>query len=117
MNGAAISSAAVFATVPDPNWSIVATGDFDGDGKSDLLWRNSATGENTIWFMNGAAISGGASIAPMADLNWSIAGVADFDGDGKSDILARNGATGEPNVVLVRGAAGPRDRAIPRLEP
>jgi hypothetical protein len=28
---------------------VVGTGDFDGDGKSDLLWRNSATGTNTIW--------------------------------------------------------------------
>jgi hypothetical protein len=26
------------------NWSIVGTADFNGDGKSDLLWRDSNSG-------------------------------------------------------------------------
>ena len=36
-------------TVGDQNWKIVGTGDFDGDGKSDIFWRNTSTGENAIW--------------------------------------------------------------------
>ncbi len=31
-------------------------GDYDGDGKSDLLWRNSSTGQNYLYPMDGAAI-------------------------------------------------------------
>jgi hypothetical protein len=30
--------------------------DFNYDGKSDIFWRNTATGENYIFFMNGTAI-------------------------------------------------------------
>jgi len=27
----------------------VGQGDFDGDGKSDLLWRNTGNGSNALW--------------------------------------------------------------------
>ena len=37
-------------------WSVAETGDYSGDGKSDLLWRD--TSANTaIWFMNGVSVS------------------------------------------------------------
>jgi chitodextrinase len=106
MNGATISGGATaFATVADLNWSIAGVGDFDGDGKSDILWHNSTTGSNSIWLMNGTTISGGATaFATVADLNRGIAGVGDFDGDGKSDVLWRNRATGEISIWLMNGA-------------
>jgi hypothetical protein len=34
-------------------WSIGETDDFDGEGKSDILWRDTNTGATAIWFMNG----------------------------------------------------------------
>src|SRR5438876_73683 len=34
-----------------------ARADFNGDGKSDILWRNSSTGENYVWLMNGTTIT------------------------------------------------------------
>jgi chitodextrinase len=77
--------------------------DFNGDGKSDILWRNSTTGQNAIWLMNGATLSSGAPIPTVTDLNWSIAGVGDFDGNGKSDILWRNSATGQDAIWLMNG--------------
>src|SRR5882762_728300 len=79
--------------------------DFNGDGRSDILWRNSTTGENVIWLMNGAAIASAAMFGTVADPNWSIAGIADFNGDGKSDILWRHRATGANTVWFMNGAA------------
>jgi hypothetical protein len=47
MAGTAIKSSEGFVrTVADLNWEVVGAGDFDGDGRADLLWRNGATGEN-----------------------------------------------------------------------
>ena len=34
----------------------VTAGDFNGDGKSDILWRQATTGVITIWLMNGGAV-------------------------------------------------------------
>ncbi|MEH2331037.1 cadherin-like domain-containing protein, partial [Nostoc sp.] len=53
----------------------------------NILWRNKASGENTIWEMNGFSLESNNLITQVADQNWQIAGTADFNGDGKSDIL------------------------------
>jgi hypothetical protein len=44
-------------TEPDQNWGIVAAADFDGDGKSDILWRNNRTGEVWMMLMDGGSIA------------------------------------------------------------
>jgi hypothetical protein len=38
-----------FGIVP-PSWNVSITGDFNGDGMSDILWRNT-NGDTGIWFM------------------------------------------------------------------
>jgi hypothetical protein len=89
--------------VPAP-WTIVGVGDFDGNGKSDLLWRNLSTGQNSIWLLDSNQVqSGSGLITEIADLNWKVAGVADFNGDGRSDILWRNDVIGQSSVWLMNG--------------
>jgi hypothetical protein len=49
---------------PDSNgWKCQGTGDYDYDGKPDLLWHNGATGASQVWFMNGAVRKGYASLS------------------------------------------------------
>src|SRR5260370_34208494 len=80
MNGTTISGGATnLATVTDLNWRIAGSGDFDGDGKSDILWRHGATGEISIWFMNGATILSAPVFGAVTDLNWSITGGRELD--------------------------------------
>jgi hypothetical protein len=79
------------------------TTDFNADGKPDILWRNSSTGEAAIWLMDGATPSAGASLGIVADMNWKIAGIADFNSDGKADILWRNSANGQNAVWFMNG--------------
>jgi chitodextrinase len=105
MNGGATAAGAVpFATVADLNWGIVGVGDFDGDGKADILLRNRATGDNLLWVMNGTTITSTVSVSPMPDLTWTVAGTGDFDGDGKADILWRNTTTGQDAIWFMNAA-------------
>ena len=52
--------------------------DFNYDGKRDILWRNTATGENAYWYMDGTNLIAGAVLPTVADLNWTIVGTGDF---------------------------------------
>src|SRR5439155_143870 len=54
-------------TVADQGWQVAGIGDFDGDGKDDILWRNSASGENYIYRMNGTAIRTTGGVRRVAD--------------------------------------------------
>lgn len=88
-------------------WSVIGIGDFDGDGKSDLLWRDTA-GHVAVWEMNGTNFLRGDTVATV-DASWSVAGIGDFDGDGRSDILWRNTdgsvAIWEMNGLLAKAGA------------
>ena len=79
-------------------------GDFNGDGKQDILWRNTQTGEVDIWFMNGVSAISKASFG-LVGLNWRIVGTADFNGDGLSDILWQNTATGDFGIWIMHGSS------------
>jgi len=48
--------------VGDQAWQVKGIGDFDGDGKADILWRNAVTGENYIWLMNGLSTASQGSV-------------------------------------------------------
>ncbi len=79
--------------------------DFQGDGKSDILWRNSSTGQDAIWLMNGTSSTAQLFITPVADPSWQMVGTGDFDGDGNSDILWRNRTTGLNAIWLMNGTS------------
>src|SRR2546430_2854694 len=82
---------------------VCAQTDVNGDCKSDIVWRNSATGENNLWLMNGLTVSSQGYLSTMADPAWQIQGMGDFDGDGRADILWRNVWTGENYLWLMNG--------------
>src|SRR5437879_2013417 len=86
-------------TVTDPTWQVAGIGDFDGDGKADIVWRNSASGQNYLYLMDGTAIKPTEGyLRTVADLNWQIAAVGDSDGDGKRDILWSTSSTGQNSL-------------------
>jgi hypothetical protein len=90
-------------TVADQDWQVVGTGDFNGDGRVDILWRNFNTGENYLYLMHGTTIEGEGYLRTVADQNWQVAGVGDFDGDGNADILWRNAGSGENYIYFMNG--------------
>jgi hypothetical protein len=74
MNGTQILSDVFVTTLSDQNWQIMGTGDFNGDGKPDFLWRNSSTGDIRIWYMNGTQILSDVFVTTLSDQNWQIVG-------------------------------------------
>ena len=79
-----------------------ARGDFNGDGKSDILWQGS-DGTPAIWLMDGTnAVTVGAVGPFNPGPSWQIKGTGDFNGDGKSDILWQ-GSDGTPAIWLMDG--------------
>jgi len=94
----ASSGAVIFS---NPAWQVTHVGDFDGNGKSDLVWRNNTTGQTATWLMNGTTPASSAVV--LTDVNWAVTHVADTNGDGKSDLLWRNAATGATTLWLMNG--------------
>jgi hypothetical protein len=77
--------------------------DFNGDGKTDILWRNTATGSCLIQLMNGTSTISRGTIG--GDLTWEVAGLGDFNNDGKTDILWRKTTTGSCLIQLMNGVS------------
>ena len=74
--------------------------DFDGDGLSDILWRND-DGTITVWLGHPNVGFGIPSASDHLLAGWEVVGTGDFNGDGRSDVLLRNGGslaewTGQP---------------------
>ncbi len=78
----------------------MGAGDFNGDGKADILAQNN-DGEVAVALMNGTTITGVAAIGnPGA--GWHAVGADNFAGPGQSDILLQN-TDGAAQVWLLSG--------------
>ena len=89
--GAFDANGANFWTTIASAWKIVGVGDFNGDGRDDILWRNN-DGTITNWLsnQNGSAAPNGANLWAAVPNDWKVIGTGDFNGDGRTDILWRN---------------------------
>jgi surface antigen len=102
-----LTSAVLDIVPPGSGWQVAGTGDFDGDGVADILWRNSISGDTHIWKINGATMtrltSAVLDIVPPGS-GWQVAGTGDFDGDGDADVLWRNSISGDTHIWKINGA-------------
>ena len=98
MNGTSVASQAALAG-PGLTWHVVGSGDFNADGKADILFQN-IDGTPQIWTMNGSTVTSTTLSDP--GIAWNAVGTGDFNGDGKSDIVFQN-ANGTPMIWEMNG--------------
>ena len=113
-NGTTVADSAVVAN-PGANWKVVGTGDFNGDGHSDILLQNT-NGNVAIWEMSGVSATSSAVLGDPGP-NWHAIGT-----NGGSDILLQNTSgqtaiwdTSGTNITgsgAVSANAGPNWRAV-----
>ena len=103
MNGLTISGSGSPGTVADLGWQVQGVGDFDGDGKADILWMHT-DGRVQVWLMNGTSSTSTPTVTNLgAGSGWSVQGIGDFNGDGKADVLWMN-TNGTVVIWLMNGA-------------
>ena len=83
--------------------NVVAVGDFDGDGRTDVL-NLSDSQTFTIWDNLGANSHDTFGSLIVNSAVWNVAGVGDFNADTKADIVWRNAVTND--VVIFQSQPG-----------
>ncbi|KJU82809.1 Rhs family protein [Candidatus Magnetobacterium bavaricum] len=52
------------------NRQLLATGDYNSNGKTDMLWQDTSTGDVYMWLMDGMKITGGGFVVLGLSGNW-----------------------------------------------
>jgi hypothetical protein len=71
MNGPSVVSAMQLPTPGTPDWKIMAIGDANVDGHTDLIFQNVVNGGIVIWAMNRTNVYSGPYIGAV-DPAWKI---------------------------------------------
>ncbi|MFE8603519.1 FG-GAP repeat domain-containing protein [Archangium violaceum] len=111
---ALLGMTSISPVLPSSAWYVAASGDFNLDGRTDLVVHNRLTGQYFYRYMNGVS-SLGNSPTLSRPLPWHIVGAADMNGDGRTDLLWRNKSTGQNEIALMNNTAVLGSVALPVL--
>src|SRR5262249_34207335 len=97
-------------------YHVVGTGDFDGNGANDILFRHD-NGEVVVWLLDSTGqLLTAPQVVGSASANYHIDGTGDLHGDGRSDIISRD-ANGTVIDWLMNGASIQAARAVVGASP
>ncbi|HEY9616867.1 MAG TPA: cadherin-like domain-containing protein, partial [Microcoleaceae cyanobacterium] len=102
-NGNVLSSLNPLPTAPI-GWEIRGVGDFNQDGRPDLVWRNQSLGATGVWLMNGFDLITAIAL-PTVGGGWELQTVGDFNGDNRPDLFWRLPSQGANGVWLLNGTS------------
>ena len=83
---------------PHPvGWLPIATGDYNADGTSDVLWFNAATRNVDLWKIQNGKWAGSVDVGTHP-AGYVPSASGDFNGDGASDVLWYNAGNGDVDI-------------------
>jgi glucose/arabinose dehydrogenase len=106
--GSATSTAAILTVTP------TVKGDYNNDGRGDLLFRDTA-GALTAWYLNGTGAPQSVSFGTLP-AGWSVVGTSDFNSDRRTDLLIRH-TNGTLTARLTTGTATPQHVTLAGVDP
>jgi glucose/arabinose dehydrogenase len=87
-------------------WRIAGTGDFNNDGRPDLVWQNDGTGGLKVSYLSGLTVASEEWLGPgVTNPYWKIRAIADFNGDGRPDVIWQHFSTGDLYVWFMSGSS------------
>ena len=89
-------------------------GDYDGDGRSDLLWTHT-TGHLALSLTNTTEVMR-TELLEVTGNAWRFAATGDFNGDGKADVIQQNVLDGRARMVFVDGNIVVSTHEIPGVD-
>jgi autotransporter passenger strand-loop-strand repeat protein len=81
-------------------YAVDGTGDFTGNGTSDVLFRDNATGDTGFYQIVNGALTGWKDIG-ASSTSYAVVGTGDFMGAGVDDVLFRNNASGDTGFYQI----------------
>jgi len=111
-------------TVPfglDPTTGLVphGTGDFNGDGRDEIVVYEPATGLVIFIFLDAAGAFSSFEFVTQVDTatNWTLHRMGDYNGDGKTDLLLYNTANGSTQYLEMDGSTVDNSVGLLALDP
>ncbi|MDB5314043.1 MAG: repeat protein [Gemmataceae bacterium] len=121
--GPDFAKAADFFGIDDPNFrggARTAVGDFNGNGRGDLVVAAGFGGGPRVVVYNGTTVTGTPQklfndifVFENTLRNGAFVAAGDLDGDGKADLFAAGGPGGGPRVLVLSGSELLAGRATP----
>jgi hypothetical protein len=97
--------------------AFVGSGDYDGNGQNDLLWRRTSSGRTGIFMLNDDLTFGSEMISRKTRTHQHLVGSGDFDGDGNTDLLVEDTEARRLYVYLMSGSRVLATPAVADLGP
>ncbi|MGJ4727971.1 reprolysin-like metallopeptidase [Luteimonas sp. SDU101] len=100
LNGTTVSRSYLVGGV-GPGYRVVATGDFNGDGRVDLVWSHPTNRDLFMWQGNGTTFT--STRFGDYPAGWTVVGAVDVNNDGRADLLFHNATTRQFSYRIMNG--------------